>query len=80
MHAPIAIVHARLRNLLDALFKIGLPGAARLVVWMYRPAPPGMPAESKRPILYAPRQPACAAGQALKFSAQNVLQHLLVQR
>jgi hypothetical protein len=37
------------------------------------------PAGLKHPTQYASHQPACASGQASKFSAECVLQHLLVE-
>src|SRR3954451_782246 len=47
---------------------------------MCRPRIHDMPFGSTRPTHHASRQPACAAGQASKLSADSVLQHLFVER
>ena len=46
--------------------------------WMCRAGTHRTPTELKHPTQYA-SQPACASGQASKFSAECVLQHLLVE-
>jgi hypothetical protein len=45
----------------------------------YRPGTRHRPAGLKRPVSHKPRQPVCATGQASKLSADDVLQHFLVE-
>jgi hypothetical protein len=72
MDALITVSHARLTDFLDALFKLGLPGAA---------CPPDRNAPfATHFVTSSTSLRFWASGQASTFSAQSVPQHLLVQR
>ena len=82
MDAPVAIPHARLANLLDPSFQRGLPGTAGL----------GMvgrgveledlagPSDRYAPIHQHPFDQLALADRPQSFSADDVLEHLPVQR